>query len=122
MSIQRQQKLNRIFREEISDLLLRHLKDPRLGLITITEVRVSPDLSQAIIFVSPQGDEESRQTSLEGLLSAAGHIRSELSRKLRLKKIPELDFRLDNSQIEGDRVLQLIDQVSRELHGSETEK
>jgi|WetSurMetagenome_2_1015567.scaffolds.fasta_scaffold1246653_1 ribosome-binding factor A len=117
MPSQRQQKLNRIFREELSDLLLRHLKDPRLGnSISVTEVRVAPDLSQAIVFVSPMGDDARRQESLQGLIRAAGHIRSELGHRLRLRRIPEFEFRLDDSQEDGDRMLDLMDKVSRELH------
>ncbi len=127
MPTQRQQRLSRLFREEISELLLRHLKDPRLGMITITEVRIAPDLSQAIVYVSPQGspraepkeEAEARRQSLEGLVSAAGHIRTELGRRLRLRRIPELDFRLDDTQERADRVEDLLDQVSRETRAPE---
>jgi ribosome-binding factor A len=120
MPSQRQQRLNRIFREELSDLLLRHLKDPRLGnLITITEVRVAPDLSQAIVFVSPLGGDTSRQESLQALLRAAGYIRRELGHRLRLRRIPEFDFRLDDSQQTGDQVLDLLDKVGQKPHEKE---
>jgi len=120
MPTQRQQRLNKIFREELSDLLLRHLKDPRLGnLITITEVRVAPDLSQAIVFVSPLGDDARRQESLQALISASGYIRRELGHRLRLRRIPEFDFRLDDSQQTGDHLLDLLDKVSRDRHEEE---
>jgi len=121
MLTQRQQRLNRLLREEISELLLRHLKDPRLGAIAITEVRVSPDLAQAIVYVSPRGEGENRQQSMEGLISAAGHIRAQLGRRLRLKRIPELDFRLDYAQERGDRVLDLLEQVRRGLKPNQAE-
>jgi ribosome-binding factor A len=119
MLTQRQERLNKLLREEISELLLRHLKDPRLGMITVSEVRVLPDLSQATVFVSVQGDDDARQASLAGLESAAGHIRTELSRRLRLRRAPELRFILDEMQERGDHILDLIDQVSRELHEKE---
>ncbi|NIM05692.1 MAG: 30S ribosome-binding factor RbfA [Armatimonadetes bacterium] len=119
MLTQRQQRLNRLFREEISDLLLRHLKDPRLKMITITEVQVSPDLTQATVYVSTMDDAESRKEKLEGLDSAAGHIRSQLGKRLKLKRIPVLQFRPDLAQERGDRVLGLLDQIRREAADDE---
>jgi ribosome-binding factor A len=116
MQTQRQQRLNKLFREEISEMVLRHLKDPRLGMLTITEVNTAPDLSTAVVYISAQGDKEAREATLEGLKSAAGHIRTELSKKIHLRRIPELLFRLDLAQERGDRILDLLDQVSQEIH------
>lgn len=113
---QRQQKLNRLFRETISELLLRRLKDPRLGMISISEVVVSADLSEAKVFVVLSGSEEERLQSMEGLQSAAGHIRSQLGKIIRLRRVPELEFVRDTAQERGDRILDLIDKVSRERH------
>jgi ribosome-binding factor A len=119
MLTHRQQRLNRLFREEISDLLLRHLKDPRLGMISITEVQISPDLAQATVYVSVSGDSDEREKSLEGLASAAGHIRTELGKRLKLKRIPALEFRPDLAQERGDRVLNLLEQIRRESQDNE---
>jgi len=119
MLSQRQRRLNRLFREEISDLLLRHLKDPRLGGITITEVQISPDFAQAAVFVSVSSQRGNRDETLEGLASAAGHIRAQLGRRLRLRRIPELKFLADLAQERGDRVLDLLDEVRRELHADD---
>jgi len=116
MLTQRQQKLNRLFRETISELLLRRLKDPRLGMISISEVVVSADLSEAKVFVVLSGSEEERLQSMEGLQSAAGHIRSQLGKIIRLRRVPELEFVRDTAQERGDRILDLIDKVSRERH------
>lgn len=120
MLTQRQQRLNRLIRAEISEMLLRHLKDPRLsGMITITEVQVAPDFTQAIVYVLVSGTAEERKEKLAGLTSAARHMRGELGRRLRLRHTPELDFRMDVAQERGDRVLDLMDQVRRELHRDE---
>src|SRR5690606_12731010 len=83
-------------KKELGDIL-RTLKDPRIGFVTVTDVEVSNDLSHLKIFVSVYGDQESRQQSLEGLQAAKGLIRSELGRRIRLRMTPEIEFRLDTS-------------------------
>ena len=83
-------------KKELGDIL-RTLKDPRIGFVTVTDVEVSNDLSHLKIFVSVYGDQEARQQSLEGLQAAKGLIRSELGRRIRLRMTPEIEFRLDTS-------------------------
>lgn len=119
MLTQRQLKLNKLFREELAELLLRHLKDPRLHMITINEVRIAPDLSSAVILVMPSGTPEERRESMDGLQSARGHIRSELGKRLKLRRIPNLDFRIDVDQERANHILDLLDKVSKELHDKE---
>jgi ribosome-binding factor A len=82
-------------------------------------VRIDADLSQAIIFASvspqtPQEDRRHRLDSLSVLIRAAGFIRSQLGKRLHLRRIPELHFKLDDSQERGDRILNLLDQISQE--------
>ncbi len=85
-------------REEIMEIIRRDLKDPRIGFVSITEVRMSPDLRSARVRVSVLGDEEQTRSTLAGLRSAAGVIRHELGRRLQnLKFTPELRFELDPS-------------------------
>ena len=107
------QRLNNLFRHEVSELLQRQVKDPRLGsFIAVTEVSISSDLRNAKIFVSHLGSEEQKQETMSALTSASGFFRSELSKRLRLRRIPELSFQWDDSIERGAHLLELIDQVS----------
>jgi len=111
----RVQRLNNLIRHEISELLQRQVKDPRLGsFIAVTEVSISPDLRHARIFVSHIGSEEEKQETLSALASASGFFRRELAKRLRLRRIPELSFQWDDSIERAAHLLQLIDQVTVE--------
>ncbi len=107
------ERVNNLIRHEISELLQRQVKDPRLGnFVAVTEVSISPDLKYARIFVSHMGSEEERQETLSVLSSASGFLRRELAKRLRLRHIPELSFQWDDSIERGARLLELIDQVA----------
>ena len=107
------QRVNNLIRHEISDLLQRQVKDPRLGnFVAVTEVSISPDMKHARIFVSHMGSEEERRETLSVLASASGFLRRELAKRLRLRHIPELSFQWDDSIERGARLLELIDQVA----------
>jgi len=109
------ERVNSLIRQEISELLLRQVKDPRLGnLIAITDVSTSPDLRHAKVFVSRIGNEEEKQETLSVLAAASGFFRNELAKRLRLRRIPELSFQRDDSIERGEYLLQLIDEVSTE--------
>jgi len=112
---QRQGRVGHLLREEISRIIERELKDPRVdGLITITGVDVTADLRHARVFVSVYGsDDEVRQT-LETLDRAAGFIRAELGKVVRLRYLPELEFKRDESIARGARIFELLEQVKRE--------
>ena len=107
------QRVNNLLRHEISELLQRQVKDPRLGtFIIVTEVSTSPDLKYAKIFVSCIASEEEKQETLSVLANASSFLRNELTRRLRLRHIPELSFQWDDSIERGAHLLQLIDKVS----------
>jgi ribosome-binding factor A len=111
----RLERLNGLFREELSDLLLRQLKDPRLAqFVSITRVIISPDLSHARVFVSVMGSEEEKASTLEGLTAAANYLRRELNNRISLRRMPELSFRRDDSLEQGAHVLDLLNQISEE--------
>ena len=111
----RTERLNDLLREEISELLRRQVKDPRLsGFLTVTEVSTSPDLRQAKVFVSIMGSEEDKRGTLEGLTSASGFLRRELKRHLTLRRIPELTFCRDDSIEHGAYILKLIESTSEQ--------
>ena len=109
----RMERVSQLIRQEISLLLERQVKDPRLGgFVTITDVVITPDMKHAKVFVSRIGDEGDREAILNALTAASGFIRSELARNLKLRRIPELSFRWDDSIERGARLLELIDRVS----------
>ena len=111
----RLQRLNSLIRQEISELLQLHVKDPRLGnFIAITEVDTTPDLKYAKVFVSFLGDEEKQKATLDALAKASGFFRRELAGSIKIRRIPELSFHWDSSIERGDRLSRLIDQVSSE--------
>ena len=115
------ERVNSLIRQEISQLLQRQVKDPRLGnFIAVTEVSTSADLKQAKVFISYIGSEEEKQETLNVLASASGFFRRELARRLKLRYIPELSFHWDDSIERGDHLLQLIDGVSSEESRSKT--
>ncbi len=93
---------------EISDIINNKIKDPRIGFLTITDVDVTGDLQQAKIFFSVLGDEEEREESLLGLSKANGFIRSEIGRRIRLRKVPEITFEYDVAQEYGNHIDALL--------------
>jgi len=104
----RPEKLGDLIQRELSDLLHRQLRDPRVGMVTITAVDVSPDLSHAKIFFTTLDKSHLAQAS-EGLQRAAGFLRSQLARRIKLYSTPELRFVYDESVERGDRLSRLID-------------
>jgi len=115
------ERVNSLIRQEISELLQRQVKDPRLGnFIAVTEVSTSADLKYAKVFVSRIGGEGEKQETLSVLASASGFFRKELARRLKLRYVPELSFQWDDSIERGNRLLQLIDEVTSEKDHSKT--
>lgn len=109
----RRKQVEHLIRAELSELLSRQVRDPRLkGLVTVTEVRTSPDLKQARIFISIMGDEKEKGEVFQGLSSASRFLRHELAKRVSLRHIPELSFEKDDSIERGIRLSQLIEQVS----------
>ena len=87
-----------LVRQEIMEIIQRDLKDPRIGFVSITSIRMSPDFRSARVFISVLGDEEAQKASLKGLISAKGLIRHELGKRLQnLKSAPDIHFELDPS-------------------------
>ena len=109
------ERVNNLIRQEISELLQRQIKDPRLSsFIAVTNVDTSPDLKYAKIFVSCISSQEKKQEILSALAAASGFLRNELTRRLRLRRIPELNFYWDDSIERGAHLLELIDRVRTE--------
>ncbi|TDF98184.1 30S ribosome-binding factor RbfA [Paenibacillus piri] len=101
-------------KKELSQIIQSELKDPRIGFITVTGVDVTNDLSQAKIFLSVMGTDEQKEETLKALGRGSGFIRSELGKRIRLRKVPELLFHFDASIDYGTKIERLLDQVNRE--------
>lgn len=112
MQGKRLDRVNQLIKEEISLLLQRELKDPRLGFVTVTEVDTSRDLRTAKVFVSVLGDEAQWTASLTALASARGFVRNWLRQHLDLRVTPELEFRADRSMQHAARIQELLKQIN----------
>lgn len=110
----RNNKLSHAFRQAISAILLRELRDKVPGLPTITEVKVSTDLSLARVYVSVFGSPELQRESLAKLGQQAGFIRKLLGQRLRIRKTPELRFVFDDTIEHGDRMMQIFAEIGKE--------
>jgi len=107
------ERVNNLIRQEISELLQRQVKDPRLStFVAVTEVVTSPDLRHAKVFVSCISSKEEKRETLVALAGATRFFRKELAKNLRLRRIPELSFHWDDSIERGDHLMQLIDRIS----------
>ena len=111
----RVERLNSLLRQEISDLIQRYVKDPRLGtFVSVTAVEISKDMRYAKVFVSRYGTDIEKADTLKALESASGYIRHELGERLKTRRIPELSFRLDNTMEKAAKVLKIINDISSE--------
>jgi ribosome-binding factor A len=108
---QRTQRIDELLRQEIGALLEREVQDPRIGFVTVTDVETAPDLRHARVWVSVIGPRAERDETIAALNRAMGFVRRELGTRLRLKRIPELHVRLDETAERGTRVLQLLHEL-----------
>src|SRR5690606_28506849 len=104
----RLRRINEAIREVLGEAVNAELKDPRVGFVTITEVRTSPDLRFARVFVSVYGTPEEKEATLEGLRSASGLLRGRIARELRLRRTLTLEFRLDDTAERAERLERLL--------------
>ena len=109
----RLEKVGHLIRELVSEVI-RELKDPRIGFAGINEVKISPDLRYAKIYISVFGSDKEKNDTLEGLNSAKGYIKRKIAPELSLRQIPDLSFALDESIENGVRISQLIDKAREE--------
>jgi len=109
----RTERLNHLIQRELSDLLRKHINDPRLnGLISVTGVEISKDLQNATVSISALGDNIDREAVLKGFKSAAGFLRRELAHRLNIRVTPVLSFEFDDSIERGVKLVTLIDSVA----------
>jgi ribosome-binding factor A len=110
MSVERMRRVDEAVREVLSDVLAHEVKDPRVGFVTVTDVKTSPDLSHARVYVSVLGDAEAVSASLEGLRSAQGFLQGRIGAELRLKHTPTLTFFHDDTAERAQRLERLMDE------------
>ena len=115
MQGRRVDRIEEQLRIELSEILEREVQDPRVRLVTVTHVKVSPDLGHARVFVSSLGGPDERKKILQGLKSAASYARRSLGKRLHhLRRIPELTFEYDDTLEKENRIEQLLDQIKTE--------
>ena len=110
----RPEKVREFIKEQVSEIIQLHLKDPRIGFVSVTDVEVSADLRHAKVFVSVLGNEQAKADTMAGLQSAHGYVRGELGRRLEMRFTPEIMFRLDESIERGTRVVSLLHDVAKD--------
>lgn len=116
-SSRRPEQVAETLRQVITDALLREVRDPRVGFLTVTGVRVTGDLGHATVLVSVPGEEAEKARALEGLRSAAGFLRSRAARVLTTRTVPELHFELDVGLEHAARIEELLQEIRREEKG-----
>ena len=101
-------------RVEVSELLARHVQDPGIGFLTITHVKVTPDLQQARVYYTTMGDERARRETERALERATPFLRRQLGGRLRLRRVPELQFFFDESIERQDRIERILQEIEAE--------
>lgn len=111
MSSDRMRRVDGAVREVLGDAVSRDLKDPRIGFVTVTDVRTTSDLRHATVYVSVLGTPAEQEATLEGLRSAHGILQSRIAAELRMKRTPALQFALDHTAERAAQLEALIDEV-----------
>lgn len=114
MTKPRPEKVQEALRQEVSKIVQMELKDPRLGFLTITKVDLTRDLRYARIYFSVLGDEKAKKNALYGLRSAKGFIKNLISEKVKLKFMPEIEFKIDDTLEHTQKIFNLIDKIKKE--------
>ena len=120
VSRHRPERVADLVRELLSRLIQDQVRDPRVGFVTLTDVRLSPDLKHARVFVSTLGESAGRAAAVEGLNHAAGFLRRELAHRAGLKRVPQLEFHEDPSVEQGSRVDRILDDLDGATPAEET--
>ncbi len=107
----RKQRLDELFWEELNSIIMYELSDPRVDDIGVTLVDVSPDLTTARVFVTPFSEDVNMREVLAGLKAAHGFIRTQLAQRIKIRRMPELIFKIDRSYLEARRVDEILDSL-----------
>ena len=118
----RTDRVEDLIRQELSQLILRELADPRVRLATVSEVHVTPDLRKARVAVSVMGEESTRETAVEALRHASGFLRRQLGSRLRLRATPELEFSLDRGAEHSVHIASLLETLHHDDNEQDDEQ
>ncbi|EKU50489.1 30S ribosome-binding factor RbfA [Staphylococcus massiliensis] len=113
MSNMRSERVGQQMMQELMDIINNEVKDPRIGFLTITDVRVTSDLSQAKVFLTVLGSEKEREDTFKGLEKAKGFLKSEIGNRLSLRIVPELEFEYDESIEYGNKIEKMIQDLHK---------
>ncbi|MFW6035799.1 MAG: 30S ribosome-binding factor RbfA [Halothermotrichaceae bacterium] len=114
MGKNRAERLAELIKEEVSDIILREVKDPRIGFVSVTDVEVSGDLRHANVYVSVYGSDKEREDTMEGLKKGTGFIRKLLGDRITVYHTPEILFKYDDSIEHGAHISRLIDKIKKD--------
>ena len=114
----RQAKVAEMIKRVLAEILQREMRDPRLALVSVTDVEVTPDFTLAKVFVSAIGDEQKKAEALQALQGASGFLRGRLGRGIELRTVPALQFRYDTGVERGARMFELLREEEREIGGA----
>ncbi|KGX88593.1 MULTISPECIES: 30S ribosome-binding factor RbfA [Pontibacillus] len=112
MSDLRANRVGEQMKKELGDIIGKKIKDPRIGFVTVTEVKVTGDLQQAKVYISVLGNDKQKQDTLVGLAKAKGFIRSEIGKRIRLRKTPEITFEFDEAIEYGNRIESILQDLN----------
>ncbi|MCK8826266.1 30S ribosome-binding factor RbfA [Natroniella acetigena] len=112
MARHRSQRVGELIKQEVSDLLQKEIKDPRIGFVTVTDVEVSGDLRHAKVFVSILDGK--KEETMEGLQATEGFVRREIGQRIRLRHTPEIIFRYDDSIEKGTRIFEILEKIDED--------
>jgi len=110
----RGERIRKALIKEISDIIQRHVKDPRIsGIVSVTDVDLSADYGYAKVYISIYGTEEQKENTMEAIEDSTPYVRKEVGRRIRLRHVPEIEFKMDDSLERGSRITNLIDKISK---------
>lgn len=110
----RADRIRKTLIKEISDIIQREVKDPRIsGIVSVTDIDLSGDYRYAKVFISIYGSEEQKEQTMDALIDSTPFIRREIGKRIRLRLTPEIEFKIDDSLERGSRITDLIDKISR---------
>jgi len=117
----RTRQVGEFLREELTDIIRRDVKDPRIGFMSVTRVDVTPDLRHAAVYISVLGTDQERADTLAALVSASGFIRHTLKPRLRMRQIPDLEFRDDRSMEHAEKIARTLREINTTSPAAVTE-
>ena len=113
MSEMRVRKIQEFIKQEVSTIILRELKDPRIGFVTITDAKITGDLREATVYVSLFGDAEKKKATMDALHSATGYIRTEIGKRLGIRYSPSIEFKEDTSIEYGAKIDKILNDINK---------